>query len=89
MQGGPTLTSADKDQDEKLAAKKSFRWTDRHSAYDVTNARAMAEDELLSLRKSAYVLNLCGLWVSVAKNASLSAAELIQSWSLGRYSRSG
>lgn len=53
--------------DEKgvLKHKKPFKWTDRHSPYDVTNARAIAEDELLSLSKNAYVLNLCGLWVSI------------------------
>lgn len=47
-----------------MKLKKPFKWTTRHSPYDVTNARAIAEDELLSLSKNAFVLNLCGLWVS-------------------------
>lgn len=67
-QGGPTLTAKQAHSDasnEKAAGIKPFKWTDRHSSYDVTNARAIAEDELLSLSKNAYVLNLCGLWVSL------------------------
>ncbi|KAK5114154.1 hypothetical protein LTR62_002724 [Meristemomyces frigidus] len=35
-------------------------WTSRRSPYDTTNARAIAEDELLSLH--GCVLNLAGLW---------------------------
>lgn len=48
--GGPTL--------------KTTTWFDRHSPYDESNKRAIAEDELLSLSKSdrVTVLNLCGLW---------------------------
>lgn len=42
----------------------SFEWTDRHSPYDKTNARAIAEDELLSMHNETFVLNLSGLWVS-------------------------
>lgn len=40
----------------------SFKWTDRHSPYDRTNLRAIAEDELLSLHRNTFVLNLSGLW---------------------------
>lgn len=43
--------------------KPSFKWTDRHSPYALDNPRAMAEDELLSLRHNTFVLNLSGLWV--------------------------
>lgn len=35
-------------------------WVTRHSRYDVSNARAVAEDELLKL--GGCVLNLSGLW---------------------------
>lgn len=35
-------------------------WASRHSPYNTTNARAIAEDELLQLQGS--VLNLAGLW---------------------------
>lgn len=35
-------------------------WTTRHSKYDTSNARAIAEDELLKL--GGCVLNLSGLW---------------------------
>lgn len=35
-------------------------WVTRHSAYDATNTRAIAEDELLAL--GGCVLNLSGLW---------------------------
>lgn len=35
-------------------------WVTRHSIYDKTNARAIAEDELLTL--GGCVLNLAGLW---------------------------
>ncbi|GAA6030769.1 hypothetical protein JCM8097_008868 [Rhodosporidiobolus ruineniae] len=38
------------------------RWTDRHSAYDTTNARAVAEDELLAMHEETFVLCLAGLW---------------------------
>ncbi|KZT35766.1 hypothetical protein SISSUDRAFT_990071 [Sistotremastrum suecicum HHB10207 ss-3] len=39
-------------------------WYDRHSPYNPTNKRALAEDELLALhpRAKATVLELCGLW---------------------------
>ncbi|GAA6016042.1 hypothetical protein JCM11491_000650 [Sporobolomyces phaffii] len=40
----------------------SFTWTDRHSAYDKTNPRAIAEDELLGMHSDTFVLNLSGLW---------------------------
>lgn len=36
------------------------QWVTRHSTYDVSNDRAIAEDELLSL--NGCVLNLSGLW---------------------------
>lgn len=35
-------------------------WCNRHSPYDISNARAIAEDELLNL--GGCVLNLSGLW---------------------------
>ncbi|ERF74237.1 hypothetical protein EPUS_03427 [Endocarpon pusillum Z07020] len=35
-------------------------WLDRHSPYDTTNERAMAEDELM--QNGGCVLNLAGLW---------------------------
>ena len=35
-------------------------WIDRHTGYDKSNARAVAEDELISL--GGAVLNLAGLW---------------------------
>ncbi|KAK4051405.1 hypothetical protein OIV83_002889 [Microbotryomycetes sp. JL201] len=60
--GGPTL-KRDQNLSEKLeTAKANFKWTDRHSPYNVDNDRAIAEDELLSLTENAFVLNLCGLW---------------------------
>ncbi|KAK4694282.1 hypothetical protein P7C70_g8763, partial [Phenoliferia sp. Uapishka_3] len=55
--GGPTLRLADPD-----AKKPGFQWTDRHSAFDTTNARAIAEIELLSIHDNTFVLNLSGLW---------------------------
>jgi len=45
--------------------KKSSIWIDRHSKYDTSNARAIAEDELLSLSTHSNpttILNLAGLW---------------------------
>jgi hypothetical protein len=39
---------------------QSSPWADRHSPYNKDNARAIAEDELLSLQ--GCVLNLAGLW---------------------------
>lgn len=47
--GGPTLSSS-----------PSSCWVTRKSSYDTSNARAEAEDELLSL--GGCVLNLAGLW---------------------------
>ncbi|KAK0612046.1 hypothetical protein B0T14DRAFT_540909 [Immersiella caudata] len=49
--GGQTFTTGDSP------------WVDRHSAYDDTNARAVAEVELLKL--GGCVLNLAGLWGGV------------------------
>ena len=40
--------------------EQKSHWTDRHSPYNSTNSRAVAEDELLSL--GGCVLNLAGLW---------------------------
>ncbi|GAA6059213.1 hypothetical protein JCM10212_006606 [Sporobolomyces blumeae] len=70
--GGPTLIAAQKESTAKGAEKSdegasppayaTFRWTDRHSPYDKTNARAIAEDELLSMHSDTFVLNLSGLW---------------------------
>ena len=39
-------------------------WSDRHSSYNMSNPRAIAEDELLSHSPAVAttVLNLCGLW---------------------------
>ena len=39
-------------------------WSDRHSPYNESNLRAIAEDELLSSSVSTptTVLELCGLW---------------------------
>ncbi|GAA5853216.1 hypothetical protein JCM8547_000245 [Rhodosporidiobolus lusitaniae] len=51
--GGPTLAA---DPNARLS------WTNRHSPYDTTNARAIAEDELLSMHEETFVLNLSGLW---------------------------
>ena len=45
--------------------KKSSIWIDRHSRYDTSNARAIAEDELLAMstkQNPTTVLNLAGLW---------------------------
>jgi hypothetical protein len=66
FQGGPTLAAkpqTDSPEEEKPPAPRAFAWTDRHSPYAIDNPRAVAEDELLSLRKNAFVLNLSGLWV--------------------------
>ncbi|KAM0789215.1 hypothetical protein ACM66B_000060 [Microbotryomycetes sp. NB124-2] len=61
--GGPTLKQAEVPQSEKTTKLKAdFKWTDRHSPYNVDNYRAIAEDELLSLNSNTFVLNLCGLW---------------------------
>ncbi|KAM0748691.1 hypothetical protein T439DRAFT_327962 [Meredithblackwellia eburnea MCA 4105] len=54
--GGPTLKSKPPEE------KSSFKWTDRHSPFDETNLRAIAEEELLSLCPNTFVLNLSGLW---------------------------
>ncbi|KAF8582993.1 hypothetical protein K439DRAFT_1653593 [Ramaria rubella] len=52
--GSPTL---------QADAKKDVIWSDRHSPYNNSNSRAIAEDELLSLNPShTTVLELCGLW---------------------------
>ena len=40
--------------------EQKSHWVDRHSPYNTSNARAIAEDELLSLGGS--VLNVAGLW---------------------------
>ncbi|BGP19538.1 hypothetical protein JCM10213v2_007633 [Rhodosporidiobolus nylandii] len=58
--GGPTLVASSLSSPGEQAPE--FRWTDRHSAYDTTNARAIAEDELLSQHEDTFVLNLAGLW---------------------------
>ncbi|GAA5979608.1 hypothetical protein JCM11641_007885 [Rhodosporidiobolus odoratus] len=55
---GPTLAACS----VKGEPAPEFKWTDRHSPYDQSNARAMAEDELLSIHDETYVLNLAGLW---------------------------
>lgn len=47
------------DADQK---RRPFEWTTRHSPYITSNARAIAEDELLSLSPDTYVLDLSGLW---------------------------
>ncbi|KAK4057272.1 hypothetical protein OIO90_001769 [Microbotryomycetes sp. JL221] len=60
--GGPTLKSQQPLSEKFEMAKANFKWTDCHSPYNVDNDRAIAEDELLSLRENAFVLNLCGLW---------------------------
>ncbi|GAA6052936.1 hypothetical protein JCM3770_006742 [Rhodotorula araucariae] len=64
--GGPTLASLrsapPSSDSEKPASPRAFEWTTRHSPYDRNNARAMAEDELLSLHSETVVLNLVGLW---------------------------
>ncbi|SGZ00262.1 BQ5605_C034g11335 [Microbotryum silenes-dioicae] len=66
--GGPTLAAASQTSgslNEKSAVDskgQKFEWTTRHSEYATDNPRAIAEDELLSLRADAFVLNLCGLW---------------------------
>ncbi|GAA5971621.1 hypothetical protein JCM8115_005882 [Rhodotorula mucilaginosa] len=70
--GGPTLAAlrvqaASGSDSEKQAASSSptppeLEWTTRHSPYDKTNARAIAEDELLSQHQETVVLNLSGLW---------------------------
>ncbi|GAA5984617.1 hypothetical protein JCM10908_003427 [Rhodotorula pacifica] len=74
--GGPTLaalrvqaTSSSSAESEKassipsdLSSPPPLEWTTRHSPYDKTNARAIAEDELLSQHEETVVLNLSGLW---------------------------
>ncbi|GAA5899953.1 uncharacterized protein JCM6883_006046 [Sporobolomyces salmoneus] len=74
--GGPTLigekienlkklkesSSAQAQAQDPPSYASSFKWTGRHSPYDKTNARAIAEDELLSLHRNTFVLNLSGLW---------------------------
>ncbi|GAA5824677.1 hypothetical protein JCM11251_005298 [Rhodosporidiobolus azoricus] len=59
--GGPTLAGR-RAAGEDFSSSPPFKWTDRHSPYDTSNARAVAEDELLSLHEETYVLNLSGLW---------------------------
>ncbi|GAA6018141.1 hypothetical protein JCM10207_006092 [Rhodosporidiobolus poonsookiae] len=70
--GGPTLAAlrSSSSDPEKLAHAPPLKWTDRHSPYDKTNTRAMAEDELLSLHEETYVLNLAGLWGSTRNPAN-------------------
>jgi hypothetical protein len=72
-QGGPTLIGSkienlskakDSAQPPSYSSPSQLKWTDRHSPYDTTNARAIAEDELLSLHRNTFILNLSGLWVS-------------------------
>ncbi|GAA5898542.1 hypothetical protein JCM5296_006490 [Sporobolomyces johnsonii] len=66
--GGPTLVAtraavAKAGSSEKPPVPvKPFEWTTRHSPYDRTNARAIAEDELLSMHEETFVLALSGLW---------------------------
>ncbi|SCV69985.1 BQ2448_1379 [Microbotryum intermedium] len=66
--GGPTLAAASLSQDSSNGRRdanskgKMFEWTTRHSEYATDNPRAIAEDELLSIRADAFVLNLGGLW---------------------------
>lgn len=69
--GGPTLDSTGWDGPGKFQAGST--WIDRHSPYDLKNARAQSEDEMLKLNNDTpacwsetkfrtTVLNLCGLW---------------------------
>ena len=83
MQGGPTLAArrvqaASGSESEKKAADLSsppeLEWTTRHSPYDKTNARAIAEDELLSQHQETVVLNLSGLWVRFGSRRLLVSA---------------
>ncbi|GAA5847529.1 hypothetical protein JCM5353_004940 [Sporobolomyces roseus] len=67
--GGPTLIGSQIQSSKESSSggppsysTTSFEWTDRHSPYDKTNARAIAEDELLSMHNETFVLNLSGLW---------------------------
>ncbi|GAA5954078.1 hypothetical protein JCM3765_005283 [Sporobolomyces pararoseus] len=68
--GGPTLIASkiensknkEKDTSQPPAYDSSLKWTDRHSPYDTTNVRAIAEDELLGVHRNTFVLNLSGLW---------------------------
>lgn len=55
------------DEKKSLSTSSSdhFKWTDRFSKYDKTNARVIAEDELMAMRENSYILNLSGLWVSI------------------------
>lgn len=65
-QGNPTLIAQRQaflsSNPSSKFAPPPFHWTDRSSPYDTTNARAAAEDELLSLSAETYVLNLAGLF---------------------------
>ncbi|GAA5921104.1 hypothetical protein JCM1841_002417 [Sporobolomyces salmonicolor] len=67
--GGPTLAAtraavakASSSSEKPPAPAEPLEWTTRHSLYDRTNARAIAEDELLSMHEETFVLNLSGLW---------------------------
>ncbi|GJN93214.1 hypothetical protein Rhopal_006261-T1 [Rhodotorula paludigena] len=67
--GGPTLAAlavkaaaASSDSEKLPLAHSPLEWTTRHSPYDRTNARAIAEDELLGQHTDTVVLNLVGLW---------------------------
>ncbi|BGO95093.1 hypothetical protein NBRC10512_006376 [Rhodotorula toruloides] len=60
--GGPTLASLRASSPSSTAKPPPFQWTTRHSPYDRTNPRAIAEDELLSQHADTIVLNLVGLW---------------------------
>lgn len=71
-QGEATLESGD----EKRAV-----WMDRHSPFDYTNPRGIAEDELLSLSPDTFVLELSGLWVrlySLTHSFLLSPANRVK-----------
>ncbi|BGP34944.1 hypothetical protein JCM10296v2_006768 [Rhodotorula toruloides] len=60
--GGPTLASLRASSPSSAEKPPPFQWTTRHSPYDRTNPRAIAEDELLSQHSDTIVLNLVGLW---------------------------
>lgn len=69
-QGGPTLAAlrvqadaAGSESEKPAPQPRALEWTTRHSAYDKTNPRAIAEDELLGMHAETVVLNLSGLWV--------------------------
>ncbi|GAA5942096.1 uncharacterized protein JCM15063_002003 [Sporobolomyces koalae] len=57
-----TSTTTTENPEKENVHDNKFKWIDRHSPYDVTNPRAIAEDELLSVHSNTFVLNLAGLW---------------------------